>query len=269
MIYELVPPCSNVLSIDCPFPEALAVIEGNNPGWVFADDLNTPRTALVWAQGIEGFYLVGDTDNTAFLESLDDNIDHVLKPRLHTLGTTWFEISGGKNWDSVIENVFGNRNLERSQQWVYTLKPTKCRTAVQPETVGDCKLQRIDQRLLADLSASNEEFLRAKLALFWGSERAFLKTGLGYVLVCGEEIASLCCSGFVSGNTHAIDVETEASHRRKGYAEAVAKAFVAACIERHLQPYWDCMAENVASAQLAQKLGFARSHTYTLYSFPL
>ena len=36
------------------------MIEGNNPGWVFADDLNTPMTALVWAQGIEGFYLVGD-----------------------------------------------------------------------------------------------------------------------------------------------------------------------------------------------------------------
>jgi hypothetical protein len=57
VICELEPPGSDALVIDCPFPEALAVNEGNNPGWVFADDLNTPRTALVWARGIEGFYL--------------------------------------------------------------------------------------------------------------------------------------------------------------------------------------------------------------------
>jgi RimJ/RimL family protein N-acetyltransferase len=267
MIYELKQPSSNVLAIDCPFPEALAVIEGNNPGWVFADDLNTPRTALVWAQGIEGFYLVGDTDSTVFLEHLNDYIDQVLKPRLRNSGATWFEVSGGENWNPVIESTFEKRNLESSQQSVYTLKPMTYKAAMQPETVGDCKLLRIDRHLL-DFSAS-KEFLHSRLALFWGSENAFLKAGLGYVLMCGEEIASLCCSGFVSGNTHAIDIETEASHRRKGYAEAVAKAFIAECVERHFQPYWDCMAENVASAQLAEKLGFTRSHTYTLYSFPL
>jgi RimJ/RimL family protein N-acetyltransferase len=268
MIYELEPPGSNILAIDCPFPEALAVIDGNNPGWVFADDPNTPRTALVWAQGIEGFYLVGDSDNAAFLEDLDDHVDQVLKPCLQNLGVTWFEVSGGENWNPVIENTFENRDLESSQQWVYALRQ-KGQAAAQPETVGDCRLQRIDRHLLAHLSATNEEFLHARLELFWGSEGAFLRAGLGYVLVCGEEIASLCCSGFVSGNTHAIDVETEASHRRKGYAMTVAQAFITECVERNLQPYWDCMAENVASAQLAEKLGLAKSHTYALYSFPL
>lgn len=269
MIYELKQPSGNVRAINCPFPEALAVITGNNPGWVFADDLHTPRTALVWAQGIEGFYLVGDTGNTGFLESLNDYIDRALKPRMHNLGATWFEVSGGENWNAVIESTFERRNLESSSQWVYTLEPIKYEAAIRPETIGDCKLLRIDRRLLVDLSASNEGFLRSKLELFWGSEEAFLKAGLGYVLVCGEEIASLCCSGFVSGNTHAMDIETEASYRRKGYAEAVAKAFIAECIEKHFQPYWDCMAENVASVQLAEKLGFTRSHTYTLYSFRL
>ena len=268
MIYELELPGSHVLAMDCPFPEAQAVIAGNNPGWVFADDPNTPRTALVWAQGIEGFYLVGDTDSTAFLEYLDGYVDRVLGPRLRNLGVTWLEVSGGENWDPAIENAFENRDLESSQQWVYTLR-RKDQAATQPKTGGDCRLRRIDRPLLANLPASNEALLHAKLALFWGSEGAFLKAGLGYVLVCGEEIASLCFSGFVAGNTHAIDVETAASHRRRGYARAVATAFIAECVERDFQPHWDCMAENVASAQLAEKLGFTRSHTYTLYSFPL
>jgi hypothetical protein len=66
MIQELMQPSSSVLAMDCPFPEALAIIEGNNPGWVFADGLNTPRAALVWAQGIKGFYLVGDAHSAVF-----------------------------------------------------------------------------------------------------------------------------------------------------------------------------------------------------------
>jgi len=49
----------------------------------------------------------------------------------------------------------------------------------------------------------------------------------------------------------------------------VATAFIAECVERHLQPHWDCMAENVASARLAEKLGVSKNHAYTLYSFPL
>ena len=85
----------------------------------------------------------------------------------------------------------------------------------------------------------------------------------------GEEIASLCFSGFVAGNSHVIDIETKASQRGKGYAETVARAFIAECLEKHLQPHWDCTAENTASAGLAEKLGFTKSRVYTLYSFSL
>jgi hypothetical protein len=49
----------------------------------------------------------------------------------------------------------------------------------------------------------------------------------------------------------------------------VAGAFVAACVEKRLQPHWDCMAENTASARLAENLGFTQSHVYALYSFRL
>jgi len=269
MIHELQQPSSWVLAMDCPFPEALAIIEGNNPGWVFADDLNTPKAALVWAQGIEGFYLVGDASSAVFLEELNVHTEQVLKPRLRDLGVAWFEISGDESWNPVIENVFEKRNLESSQQWVYTPKPSQHESVMQLKTVGNCRLQRVDQHLLVDLSAGNKEFLLTKLTQFWSSVDTFLNTGLGYALVDGEEIASLCFSGFVAGNIHGIDIETEVSRRRKGFAEIVAQAFIAECFERRLQPHWDCMAENAASAQLAEKLGFTQSHVYTLYSFSL
>jgi RimJ/RimL family protein N-acetyltransferase len=269
MIHELMQPSSSVLAIDCPFPEALAVIEGNNPGWVFADDLNRPKAALVWAQGIEGFYLVGDAHSAVFAKELDVYTDQVLMPRLHDLAVASFEISGDEDWNPVIENVFEKRNFESSQQWVYTLEPAECESVMQLWAVDDRRLQRVDRHLLAGLSAGNKEFLFSKLIQFWGSVDTFLSTGLGYVLVDGEKITSLCFSGFVAGKIHVIDIETRASHRRRGHAETVARAFVAACVEKRLQLHWDCMAENTASARLAEKLGFTPSHAYSLYSFAL
>jgi RimJ/RimL family protein N-acetyltransferase len=268
MIYEL-RRTSSVRAIDSPFPEALAIIEGNNPGWVFVDDLNTPRAALVWARGIAGFYVIGDADSAVFLKELDAHTEQVLKPRLHDLGLAWFEISGDESWNPVIETAFEKRNLESSQQWVYTLKPTTHESMMPLKAVDDCRLQKVDRHLLSGLSATNRGFLFPKLTQFWGNLDAFLKTGLGYVLGDGEEIASLCFSGFVAGNSHVIDIETKASQRGKGYAETVARAFIAECLEKHLQPHWDCMAENTASAGLAEKLGFSQSRVYTLYSFSL
>jgi len=269
MIHELQQTSNRVLAIDCPFPEAQAIIEGNNPGWLFVDDVNAPTVVLVWARGIEGFYLIGDTSNTEFFDGLDSFTEQVLKPRLHDLGITWLEISGEENWNPIIEKVYRKRGLESSQQWVYTLKPTMQEPMRQFSGLGDSRVKRVDRQLLNGLSADNKKFLFSKLTKFWHSVDAFLDTGLGYALVEGEEIVSLCFSGFVAGTIHVIDIETKVSHRRKGYAEVVAHAFIADCFEKQLQPYWDCMAENTASAQLAEKLGLTRSHVYTLYSISL
>jgi hypothetical protein len=181
----------------------------------------------------------------------------------------WFEISGGEGWAPVIKIALRKRDPESSLQWVYTLKLGEQKTLRQPGVVDGCKLLRVNPHLLVNLSVSNRQFLYSKLIHFWGDVDAFLNNGFGYVLVNEEEIASLCYSGFVAGNIHAIDIETARAHRRKGYAETVTRAFLAECIEKQRQPYWDCMAKNRASSRLAEKLGFTRSLVYTLYSFLL
>ena len=269
MIHELQQANSKVLALHCSFPEARAIIEGNNPGWLFVDDLNTPSAGLVWAKGMEGFYLIGDANNTKFLDELDIFTEQVLKPRLHDLGMTWLEIGGDESWNLSIENAYRKRRLKSSQQWVYTLKATKQEPGKQFKAINDRRVERIDRDLLARLFEDNEKFLLSKLTRFWYSVDAFINTGLGYVFLDGEEIVSLCFSGFVAGNIHVIDIETKVIHRRKGYAESVSQAFVADCINREIQPYWDCMAENIASARLAERLGFRKNRIYTLYSVSL
>ena len=110
MIFEFHP--GRQLTIDCPYPEARSVIQGNNPGWVFGDKPINPQTVLVWSQGIRGFYLIGNRKNEVFLNELNTFISCDLKSKLIQHQVTWIEICGGPNWDNLIE-----KNVFRQKSW--------------------------------------------------------------------------------------------------------------------------------------------------------
>ena len=78
----------------------------------------------MWAQGIEGFYLVGDPDYALFCDELDTFTEKTLKPRLYNLGIAWVEISGNEDLTPMIERIYKKRFLESSLQGTYWLKQT-------------------------------------------------------------------------------------------------------------------------------------------------
>jgi RimJ/RimL family protein N-acetyltransferase len=127
----------------------------------------------------------------------------------------------------------------------------------------------VDRNLLVGSHLPNGKFVLSKVKRFWDSVEMFLDRGLGYVMVRQGEAVGICFSAFVAGNTHAIDIETIERYRRRGFAEMVAREFVKECKKRGLKPHWECMKENIASAALAEKLGFKKNTEYRLYSFPL
>lgn len=71
-------------------PEILSIIEGNNPGWIFVDQLVTPKSALVWSKGMQGFYIIGDHTNEIFIKSLDSYVSSHIAPRMKKLGLEYF-----------------------------------------------------------------------------------------------------------------------------------------------------------------------------------
>ncbi|WP_143006795.1 hypothetical protein [Paenibacillus tianmuensis] len=77
-----------------PHPEVQSILENNNPGWIFTDRIDSPRTALVWSKGMKGFYLIGDETNDAFTDKLDGIIGSSIAPRMGELGMNYFEVSG-------------------------------------------------------------------------------------------------------------------------------------------------------------------------------
>jgi len=109
-VYFLLQP---MLSSGFQFPEAAAVIDSINSGWIVTDNPENPISALLWAEGLSGFFLLGDETNTSFLNALDHFIDH-------RLTVNWFEVAGmHEGWNVAIERHFSRRNVNKSTQFIY------------------------------------------------------------------------------------------------------------------------------------------------------
>jgi GNAT superfamily N-acetyltransferase len=91
---------------------------------------------------------------------------------------------------------------------------------------------------------------------FWRDPAQFLAAGGGLSAIVAGEVAATAFCSFRHGALFELGIETAPQHRGKGLARLVASALIDACLERGLEPVWACRLENVASFQLARRLGF-------------
>lgn len=246
-----------------PHPEILSIIACNNPGWIFVDQVKSPRSALVWSKGMQGFYLIGDHTNHAFVSVLDDYISSNITPRMRELGMDYFEVSGHHDkWN--MESIFVSREIQQFEQLVFTRlhKPFVSENK-QIKTINLRSHEWDNQEL------TNKEFAQNDLDLFWNSKEDFLQKGYGFAAIEGSEIIGICYSSFVTQDTHAIGVETLAPHQGKGVGTHLASLLVNEMIENGFTPYWDCSLNNEASKKLALRLGFQQTHQYKCSSFAI
>jgi RimJ/RimL family protein N-acetyltransferase len=61
---------------------------------------------------------------------------------------------------------------------------------------------------------------------------------------------------YLPENMVTLGIKTLPEYRRKGYASAACTAFISSQINNDIVPIWECEADNVKSAALAEKLGF-------------
>lgn len=242
------------------FPEVTSVIKKNNPGWVFVDNIDEPKSALIFCKGMGGFYLLGDYTNIQFKNELLSFVERVVYSRLNSIGISWIEISGvSEEWNRIIEEVFLSKNLGKDKQLVYKLKSEIS------VSVGNIEnIMQVDKNTF-NLKISNIDFLRNEIEQFWGSIENFLNKGICNYCLVENEIVSICYSGLVKDNIHTIGIETLEKHRRKGYGYKVAKMFLNECKIKNIEPHWDCSEDNDGSIFMAEKLGFEKEYEYTCY----
>ncbi len=250
--------------------EAKAVIEGVNPGRVFVDDFELPTSGLIWLGNNDGFIFIGNEKNDQFNNNLNNFIDHTIIPEARKVELNWFEgIGNHRKWNETIEKVLKDRKLGSWNQRVYTLQKDNFKGNNEIEVEEGYKAVKISKALYENKESTirNSEFLQASILEFWSSSERFFSRGIGYCMIYKNEIVSICFSGFVAGNIHAVSIETLEAHRGKKLAQKLAESFVKDCLNNHITPYWDCMESNKPSIAVAENLGFKQVNDYIGYDF--
>lgn len=247
--------------------EARAVITGNNPGWVFVEDADDPESALVWSQGIKGFYLLGSEANERFYTALVPYIQKELTPRMKEMAYKTFEVSGThKKWNLPIRSLFAEHDLASSTQRVYTYTH-KAPPQAQPIPQG-FTIVPVDRKLLSS-PLENSVHIVEELERYWHSVRVFLHDGYAYCAINKDAIASICFVSFRTDKTYALGVETFEPYNQQGLAQAVAAECVKRAVQEKIVPYWDCTDTNIGSVKAAEDLGFKKQWEYNCYSYKL
>ncbi len=231
------------------FPVVNAVIQGHNPGRIFADSGSKPQAAFVLTEA--GFsYLCGDPQQSKFNAGLKELLHGEIFPAIrasadpalifYPLNLGWLDPL--KTMTQTVQQfelyrkrfTFHPENFKPHHNWATRLP-------------DGCRMAPITQPLIAATGADLYP---------WPSPESFLQFGFGYWLMQANEILCECSTVFVGDTAVEINIHTPEAQRGKGFATLTAAAFIEQCLEKNYRPNWECWWDNTPSVQLAQKLGF-------------
>lgn len=249
----------------CRNLEVRAVVNGMNPGLVYVDHGADVTAAIVWIEGQSGFHIAGDPWSESFITGLETYMINEIEPRLKKLNIHSVEISAdNERWAEALQMIFRQRSLLSDNQYVYKRNNNNSKPI--NNQLEDTMILKLDRDLLLESSKfENQRFLERKITSFWESKEKFLQYGFGYMAEHKNKIVGLCFSAFVVDRVHAVDIETLVEYRNKHVGTAVSYAFIEECKRKGVDPYWDCMPENIGSNGLAKKMGMSLSFDYPIF----
>jgi RimJ/RimL family protein N-acetyltransferase len=225
-----------------------AVIAGNSPAQVWADDSAAPRAALVWDR-THSVYLVGAVDRphewrNLFERQIMPAIGGVL--RAHVAGVD-------------AETVFAGYPLQRRERVFYRGARPAIIDWRQPLPAG-FRISEINDRFAELGTLHTIGDVIEEIESFWRSVADFHRSGFGFAAHDDETIVCWCTAEYVSDGRCGIGIETVAPYRGRGFATLTASAFV----EHAVTPHWDAWTSNLSSVAVAVKVGFDKVETYSI-----
>ena len=225
-------------SIDC-------VLEGGF-GTARADSLGAPTVARVDCGPFTAF--AGDAAASAVLDLLRSAPVDWVTPETDA-------------WRAALERAFPGRIRAISfVTFSSATLDTHALDRLAHSLPSEYALLRLDAELAERLIA---QMKKGWLLESFASLDDFLRRGIGYVVMHGDEIVASASSAVRSSRAIDIDIETAPAHRRKGLGTAVGAALALECLVRGIDPLW--LASNETSCRLATKLGYTRGDSYETF----
>ncbi|MEO4052934.1 GNAT family N-acetyltransferase [Solibacillus sp. CAU 1738] len=244
-----------------------AVISGMNQGVVYVDQIEEPRTAIVYAVGL-GYYLLGDPENESFNSHLGNLISTQLKQESQDLcGGTWFIANiFNETWKKALEKVIDERKYYVGYNVYYELDTRRFNNSLeQPRHILDEDLAIV--KITKELINADED-LREELTEYWSSAESFIQCGLGYAVLKNDKVISTCYSCCVNGDRHEIYIATfDQNVQNRGLATILGQQYIKECLEKGYSVHWTTDESNEPSKRVADKLGFDYLHRLMSFEF--
>lgn len=217
-------------------------------GKVYADDVNTPETAMAV---LGDFTFFAGKPRLEFVSYKPDGCTQSYR----------IMIPQNESWKKLIIDFYGNRAAVisryaiKKEPHVFNIKKLEKAVASLPRQYT---LSMIDKELYAWCKA---EAWSADFVAQFPDAESYSELGIGVVVCKDNRIISGASSYSRYREGIEIEIDTREEYRRQGLAYICGAKLILECLKRNLYPSWD--AHNKASAALAEKLGYHYSHTYT------
>ncbi len=244
-----------------------AAFAGEAPAELYVDDPLTPQAGILilWNHRI---YLAGTPTNPAFSRGFAALLHERYAPRAAEAKPGAYTITYTPgSWEDHLPALFADMGASRAERQYYCLQVS---APVPPALPAGFRLRKIDAALVAESTLTNHQALLDEMCSEAPSVADFLQHRFGYCLQYAQELVGWCLSEYNHANRCELGIETLPAFQRRGLATATALATIAHARSQGITAIgWDCWKRNIASSNLAQKLGFEKVEDYPVWYWRL
>jgi RimJ/RimL family protein N-acetyltransferase len=236
-----------------------SIAEGNTNGqlWLVTQPSHDPAF-LLWDKGNNVLYLAGQHPTKAAQAALTDLIAARIRQQALAENKVYFKACPlSPAFADALPEVFHGISLQESPTFFYRFDQPDIAAFEDPAVEG-ITLVQIDRSLLARTNLENIPQVAAEIRWMWASEERFYEQGFGYAAVTKQRAIGWCTAEYVSSRMCGIGIATVEVYQRRGIATATAARFVQEALRRSVTPHWECRVNNLASARVAEKIGFTK-----------
>jgi GNAT superfamily N-acetyltransferase len=236
-----------------------SIIAGHTDGrlWRYAP-LDAPPFYILWDQGNNVFYLAGEQLDADGQTAATEFLRRQIAPLAVAEELAYFKAQAQPPLAPKLPPALWPDLSLRAMRSLLFVFDGERPSAVPATTLPDLQLVPIDRALLAQDDLINGDYLREEIGWMWPSLDHFYAHGLGWAAQVGDRLICWCTAEYMSGDRCGIGIATHPDFRQKGVATAVTVRFIQSCLDKGLQPHWECDQENLSSVRVAEKAGFTR-----------
>jgi RimJ/RimL family protein N-acetyltransferase len=240
-----------------------AILAGETPAEVFADDPIRPHAALLLPWNRHRIFLAGDAGNQRFNQALTELLARQLVPQDDPGALVELVAYYADGWEQVFDALMPGATTLTALRHVYRLQ--ELRADWRRLLPADLTMRRVDAGLLADGGIQHLDQLITEIHSESHSVEDFLGNKFGFCVQHGRALVGWCLSEYNHGDACELGIETVEGYRQQGLGTLTAAATVEHALARGITRIgWHCWARNAASIALALKLGFVKIEEYAV-----